>query len=238
MNHIRKLDPVAQQQAELNLVRHLADIAILAGIRQCEDLVGIPHSRRYRHRQSPSPSPSVRRPTKSLASSAAPSLPFPCDEALAESARMAIARGGFGSGARIAVTVTNGWLILEGEVDSTELRNELDAVARGLNGVSGVSNRVVLANDALARRVRQKILESFMADARAQAFRVRVDAVEQTIVLSGSARSAIERDEAEKAAWLVPGTEAVVNEIQLCVLHAAAGSDITAHAPGGKLLAA
>ena len=228
MNRIRRVDPVARKQAELNLVRQLAEIALLAGIRQCEDLADVAHVRRYHHGQEPSPV--LRCRTSSHEAAAETSLPFPTDEELAESARMAVARHGVGRDAPITVTAINGWLILEGEVESAHLRHELETVVRGLNGITGVSNRVILANDALAQRVQQKIVDAFLADARAQAFRVQVSAVEQTVVLSGSARSEVERDQAVTAAWQVPGTEVVVNEIQLSAIQAtAAGTNVPAY---------
>ena len=228
MKHVRRLDPVACQQAEKLLVARLAEIALLAGIRHCEEIAGTSPHKRFHHSPSPSALPHARRvDDRASAGSTAmrPPLPFPTDAELAASARRAIDRSGLAGADQITVTVTNGWLILEGEAGTPEQQQEIEAVARGVNGIAGVSNRIALANEVLAERVHQKIAEDLVAAARLQAFRVRVAACDRTIVLSGSARSESEREQAVAAAWKVPGTATVVNQIELCAAHVAGLAD-------------
>ncbi len=225
MNHIRRLDPVAQKQAEAALVMRLAEIGLLHGIRRCEELAGVPHDKRYHHRQLAAQSPSVRRTHEEIERADA-ARPFPTDEDLAASARAAIERSGLVSPGQITASVINGWLILEGEVQTHQQQQDVEAVARGVNGIAGVSNRLALSSETLAERVRQKIIEDFIATARKQAFRVQVAAKDQTIVLSGSARTEFDRSQAEAAALKVPGAAAVVNRIELSVLQAVGAQEV------------
>ena len=225
MNFIRQLNPVTRTPAELELLLQLTDIALVAGIHHCENLAGIPREKRFRVRQTTRPGPALRRPPAANAVVERPGLPYPTDEELADSARAAIARAGLPGAPLVIVRVINGWLIAEGEVESQSQWNRLDDVLRGLNGITGISNRVLLWDAALAERAHQTIVAKFVADARSQAYQVEVTAYDRTIVLTGSARTELERDRAVAAARNVPGAEAVVNRIALLPVRTGAVLD-------------
>jgi osmotically-inducible protein OsmY len=225
MNDIRKFSPGARTKAETTLLIRLAEIGLLASIRRCEALACVPSDRRFHHRPTAATSAASDSAGDGTELERA-ALPFPSDKELAESARMALARRAAGSAAQVTVTVTNGWLILDGEVETPAELHDIEAAAQAMNGISGISNRVVLVNEALARRAHQTIIEAFVSSARQQAYRVQVVARDQTIVLSGCTRTAAERDQAVAAAWKVPGAEAVENHIRLGPGHAANVVDV------------
>ena len=88
-----------------------------------------------------------------------------------------------------------------------------DAV-RDLDGIRGVSNNILIESDALAQRVGQKIDEAFVRSALFSAHHISITASDHKIILSGCVRSVVERDEAEMAAWAVPGVAQVVNRLR------------------------
>lgn len=110
--------------------------------------------------------------------------------------------------------VRNGWLILEGEVEGRPQRRAVEDAMKGLDGIRGVSNNILIESEALAMRVSQKIDETFVRSARISAHRISVTASDHKIILSGCARSSAEREEAEIAAWAVRGVAHVVNRIR------------------------
>jgi osmotically-inducible protein OsmY len=88
-----------------------------------------------------------------------------------------------------------------------------DAV-RDLDGIRGVSNNILIESDALAQRVGRKIDEAFVRSAVFSAHRVSITAYDHKIILSGCVRSLVESEEAEMAAWAVPGVAQVVNRLR------------------------
>jgi osmotically-inducible protein OsmY len=66
----------------------------------------------------------------------------------------------------------------------------------------------------MAQRVSRRIDEAFISNARLSASRISVSACNHRIILSGSVRSGVEREEAERAAWGAPGVAHVVNRIR------------------------
>jgi osmotically-inducible protein OsmY len=77
-----------------------------------------------------------------------------------------------------------------------------------------VSNNILIESEAMAQRVAQKIDEMFVRNARLSAQRISITACDHKIILSGCVRSAVEREEAEMAAWTVPGVAYVVNRLR------------------------
>jgi osmotically-inducible protein OsmY len=113
------------------------------------------------------------------------------------------------------VIASDGWLILEGEVDTPARKRAVVAAVEGLSGIRGIRNNIVFVNDPLSDRVHQQIVDDFMFDARVEACRIVVVAYGQTIVLTGSTHSEAKRKQAEAVAWQVPGTKAGLNRIRL-----------------------
>jgi len=136
------------------------------------------------------------------------------DIELAESVRAAMKRHKLLPFAKVRAVVRNGWLILDGEVENPGQKRSVEEAIKGLNGIRGISNNILIESEAIAQRVTRKINEAFIRGARLSAHRISVTARDHKVTLCGSVRSLIEREEAEAAAWAVPGVAEVVNRLR------------------------
>ncbi|HEX3576649.1 MAG TPA: BON domain-containing protein [Rhodopila sp.] len=136
------------------------------------------------------------------------------DVELAQSARAAIERKASAVAGKVRAVVRNGWLILEGEVTAPVHKRVVEEAVRGLNGIRGVSNNILIEGETMSRRVSQKIDEMFTRGARLSAHRIAVTTRDHKVILSGSVRCGAEREEAEAAARAVPGVAEVINRIR------------------------
>ena len=114
---------------------------------------------------------------------------------------------------RVKVTVTDGWIILEGEVDWYFQKDAAYRAVRDLTGVKGVTNKIVLKERASALQVKDKIEAAFRRSAEVDSKHVQVAVSGSRITLTGHVRSWAESDDAEWAAWAAPGVTQVDNEL-------------------------
>jgi osmotically-inducible protein OsmY len=137
------------------------------------------------------------------------------DTDLVQSALSALERSTVVPPGKVTPVVRDGWLILEGAVEAPFQKRAAAEAIRYLNGIRGFSNNLVIESDVVARRVSQKIAEAFTLSALLSSHRISIAVHDHKVTLSGVARSLAERDEAEAAAWAVPGVAAVVNRITI-----------------------
>ena len=121
---------------------------------------------------------------------------------------------------KIQVTVRNGWITLEGEVDWQYQRQAARDAVCHLTGVKGVTNSITLKAKPVARDIETKIEAAFKRKAEVDATHVRVDVAGSKVTLHGNVASWSEYSEAERVAWAVPGVSTVDNELKLGVLTA------------------
>jgi osmotically-inducible protein OsmY len=117
------------------------------------------------------------------------------------------------SSENIKVIVRNGWVTLEGEVEWQYQRQTAENAVRRIKGVKGVINSIVLKPKAQPSEIKEKILKAFRRNAEVDASRITVEANGSEIILKGTVRSWIEREEAERVAWSAPGVTRVVDQI-------------------------
>lgn len=114
---------------------------------------------------------------------------------------------------RVKVTVRDGWITLEGEMEWQYQRKAAEEDVEHLIGVRGVTNKIVVKTKVKSGDVKQKIEAAFRRSVELDARRVGVEAQDGKVILHGNVRSWAERDEAVHAAWAAPGVTAVENHI-------------------------
>jgi osmotically-inducible protein OsmY len=115
----------------------------------------------------------------------------------------------------VTVTVRDGIVALEGEVEWNFQRESAEEAARSIDGVRVVANRICIRPKVSPIQVKSKIEEALRRSAEVDARRITVMADQGTVHLRGNVRSWAEKDEAQRAAWSAAGVTGVVNHIQI-----------------------
>jgi osmotically-inducible protein OsmY len=113
----------------------------------------------------------------------------------------------------IKVVVKGGWVTLEGQVEWQYQRQTAENAVRRIKGVKGVSNLIQLKPRVQPSEIQRKIQEAFRRNAEIDANRITVETNGSEVILKGTVRSWIEREEAERAAWSAPGVTKVDDQI-------------------------
>jgi osmotically-inducible protein OsmY len=135
------------------------------------------------------------------------------DEDIAQSAVNALKHNVAVPDDKIKVTVSNGWVKLEGEVDWEFQRKAAERSVRDLPGALGVSNLITVKPHVAPTEVKSKIESAFKRAAEIDARHVDVQVTDGTVKLFGTVHSWKEKDAAEHAAWAAPGVHRVENQI-------------------------
>jgi osmotically-inducible protein OsmY len=114
---------------------------------------------------------------------------------------------------KLKVTVRNGWITLEGNVDWQFQRQAARDAVCYLMGVKGVVNDIVITAKPKAKDIKNKIEAAFKRKAELDASHVQVDALDGAVKLKGNVDSWSEFSEAERVAWAAPGVASVDNEL-------------------------
>lgn len=113
------------------------------------------------------------------------------------------------------VTVANGWIVLRGEVEWEYQRRAAEQAVGRLSGIRGVTNGISVrpretpVSDEISDRLQSALVRSVETDAEGIGVQTRGGVV----VLVGTVRSWLEREEAERVAWSAPGVTRVDNHI-------------------------
>jgi osmotically-inducible protein OsmY len=114
---------------------------------------------------------------------------------------------------RIKVIVKDGWVTLEGAVEWQYQKNTAGSAVRKVKGVKGVTNVVTVKPKVEPADLKRKIMDAFKRNAEVDANRITIEANGSEVILKGTVRSWIEREEAERVAWSAPGVTKVEDRI-------------------------
>jgi osmotically-inducible protein OsmY len=114
---------------------------------------------------------------------------------------------------RIQVTVEHGWVTLDGEVEWQFQKSTAENAIKYTMGVKGITNRISVKPRISAADVKTKIEGAFARRAQLDANQIKVDSIDNKVVLRGNVRSWQAKDQAEQAAWSAPGVSSVENNV-------------------------
>ncbi|HYR29534.1 MAG TPA: BON domain-containing protein [Thermoanaerobaculia bacterium] len=117
---------------------------------------------------------------------------------------------------RVKVTVTKGWVTLDGSVDWYYQKRAAEEAVFLLAGVRGVANNInVTAKHVEVQDVKAKIEAALKRNAEVDSKKIAVQASDGKVTLTGTVRSWVEREDAVNAAWSAPGVRNVVDQIRI-----------------------
>jgi osmotically-inducible protein OsmY len=111
------------------------------------------------------------------------------------------------------VTVSHGWVTLEGEVDYSFQKREAERTIERLSGVKGVINLIVVKPLVSPGDLKQQIEKALVRNAKTDAQHITVEVQGSKVILRGTVRSYAEKQAAEDTAWSAPGVSEVENQI-------------------------
>lgn len=117
---------------------------------------------------------------------------------------------------KVKVSVLDGWVTLEGEVEWSFQKDDAAAAIRTLTGVCGVNNNLTVKQHFDPVDVKSRIVDAFRRCPDLDANQVQIEARNGAVILSGRVSTSREKDDAQRAAYSVVGVIAVDN--QICVL--------------------
>lgn len=115
----------------------------------------------------------------------------------------------------ITVEVEHGVITLSGTVEWGYQRDEAERDLWRLGGVNAVNNLVEVRPHVDAADVQSSLFAAFERNAELEASGITVTVRDNRVILGGKVKSWIEREEAERAAWSVPGVTAVEDHIAI-----------------------
>jgi osmotically-inducible protein OsmY len=116
---------------------------------------------------------------------------------------------------RLVVSVTRGWIVLEGSVERRFQKTAAEDAVADLAGVVGVTNLIAVRPAIPAKELKQEIETALLRCADVNAQRIVVEVENDCVRLWGCVGSLAQREAAERAAWSAPGLRELSNHLTI-----------------------
>ena len=113
------------------------------------------------------------------------------------------------------ITVSNGWVTLEGETEWWFQKDAAEQAIQNLSGVKGIINNVKIKAEIKPEAIKNNIEAAIQRSAELDSRRISVEVEDRRVILRGNVRSWAEREAAQKLAWSAPGVMVVENAIEV-----------------------
>ncbi|HET7451466.1 MAG TPA: BON domain-containing protein, partial [Thermoanaerobaculia bacterium] len=131
-------------------------------------------------------------------------------------ARRALDRDTSAHDTTLRSTVANGWVTLEGSLDSLFEREDAEKVVRRLIGVSGVINNIAVTGPtADPSRLREAIQQTLERRADREADRIDIQIRQGRVTLDGRVHSWVEKEAILGTVQHAPGVQFVVDHLRI-----------------------
>jgi VCBS repeat-containing protein len=117
--------------------------------------------------------------------------------------------------AGIQITVREGRITLEGQVEWWYQKSSAETAVQYLAGVKGVNNLITVKPTLSPGNIETDIQSAFKRNALFDARTIEAEASGNNVILRGKVRNYSEREEAERIAWAAPGVSSVDNQIKV-----------------------
>lgn len=144
-----------------------------------------------------------------------PGSPGHTDTELAQFVRHALEWDVFVPEQRIATTVSDGWVTLEGEVVNWNQRDAAERAIRNLAGLVGVVNNLVVSSSAFAGDIRSAIESALNRHAAREASHLNVEVHGGRVTLRGSVGSFAEKKAVLGAARGTKGVKNIIDQLRI-----------------------
>jgi osmotically-inducible protein OsmY len=141
------------------------------------------------------------------------------DTDIAKAASRALEWDSFVPMDQLDVTVSNGWVMLRGEVEWGYQKRAAERDLRRLSGVRGVTNLISVqpGQEPAPEEVKRDIRRALARVIEDNADHIIVNIEADTVILAGTVRSWMEREEARRVAWSAPGVRDVDDRLGMAV---------------------
>ena len=116
---------------------------------------------------------------------------------------------------KIKVSVEDGIVKLEGEVEWEYQRTQARSAIENLTGVRSVTNLISVKPKITSSDIQQKINAAFQRSATIDSGKITAEVLGSRVTLRGKVRSFTEKEDAENAAWFAPGVTSVNSKLEI-----------------------
>lgn len=116
---------------------------------------------------------------------------------------------------KVIPKVENGYVYLTGKVNWGYQKSSAERAVEGLQGVKNVFNNIEIESKIEPSDIKNRIQKAYERSAQLEAKNIIVSVDGNTVTLSGTVDSVAEKEEAKRAAFLAPGVNKVINNIEV-----------------------